>query len=146
MILSSPFYPYLRLLWMHNRAPFAVSARETQPRHGPPAMQVCLKLTWPMTYLRRPALPSTSPICWLVSKPPFPLPLIAKAWFPPSPKRSPAATASCAPPRTPSACARMLDDSARHFPRHCYRRGPGVPPTAPLSTRRPSCARLVGPP
>src|SRR5260370_36140630 len=109
-------------------------------------MKVCLKLTLTMTYLRRPALPSTSPICWLVSKPPFPLPLIAKAWFPPSPKRSPAATASCAPPRTPSACARRLDDSARHFPRHCCRLAPGVPSTTALSTRRKTDARLVGPP
>src|ERR1700674_4471212 len=97
-----------------------------------------------MTYLRRPALPFTSPICWLVSSPPFPLPSIAKAWSPPSPKRSPAATASCALPRTPSACARRLDDSAGHLPRHCRRLAPGVSPTALLSTRRTTGARLVG--
>src|SRR5712692_5132551 len=129
---------------MPNCAPFAVSARETQARPGPPADQVCLRLTWPMTYLKRPALPSTSPICWPVLEHRFPLPSIAKVWSPPSPKRSPAATAFCAPPRTPSACARRRDDSAGHLSGDCRRLAPGVPPTAHLSTRRAAGAGLVG--
>src|SRR2546429_9743045 len=144
MILSNLFCPYLKLLWMPNCAPFAVSARQTPARPNPPVYQVCLRLTWPMTYSRRPVLPSTSPICWPALRPPFPWPSIAKAWSPPSPKKSPAATASCAPPRTPSACARRLDDSAGHLPRHRRRLAPGVPPTAHLSTRRTPGARLLG--
>src|SRR6266487_2287712 len=129
---------------MPNCALFAACARAKPTRPGPPADQVCLRLIWPMTYLRRPVLPSTSPICWPGLRLLFPLPSIAKAWSPPSPKRSPAATASCAPPRTPSLCARRLDDFAGHLPRHCRRLAPGVPPTAHLSTRRTTGARLVG--
>src|SRR5882724_44189 len=144
MTLSNPFYPYLKLLWMPNCAPFAVSARVTQAPPGPPPDQVCLRLTWPMTYLRRPLLRSTSPFCWPVLKHPFPLPSIAKAWSPPSPKKSPAATASCAPPRTPSACARRLDDSSGHLSGDCRRLAPRVPPTAHLSTRRAAGAWLIG--
>src|SRR2546429_3991775 len=144
MILRNLFYPYSKLLWMPNCAPFAVSAREIQARPGPSAKQVCLRLTWPMTYLGRPALPSMSPICWPELRLPFLWPSIAKAWSPLSPKKSPAATAFCAPPRTPSACARRLDDSARHLPRHCRRLAPGVPPTAHLSTRRTPGSRLNG--
>src|SRR6266571_6344962 len=144
MILNNLFYPYLKLLSMPNCAPFAVSARQTPAPPSPPAKQVCLRLIWPMTYSRRPALPSMSPISWPGLRLPFRWPSIAKAWSPPSPKKSPAATASCVPPRTPSACARRPDDSAGHFPRHCRRLAPGVPPTAHLSTRRTPGARLIG--
>src|SRR5437870_1721353 len=57
MTLSNPFYPYLKPLWMPNCAPFAVSARVTQVLPGPPPYQVCLRLTWPMTYLKKARAP-----------------------------------------------------------------------------------------
>src|ERR1700680_3446640 len=144
MISTNRFYPYLKLFWTPNGAPFAAFARGLRTCPSRHAEQVCPRLTWLMTYLKKPAPPSTSPICWPASSPPYPWLSIARAWSPPSPKRSPVATVSCAPPRTLSACARMLDDSVGGVSGDCRRLAPGVPPTAHFSARRTAGARLVG--
>jgi len=78
--------------------------------------QVCPKLTWPMTYLKKPDPHSTSPSCWTVSTPLLASPSIAKVWSLPSPKGSPGRTVSCAPRRTPSGCVRRPVDSAGGLP------------------------------
>src|ERR1035437_6489036 len=67
-----------------------------------------------MTYLRRPAPHSTSPNSWIAFTPPSASPWTARAWSPPSPRKSPARTASCAPLRIPSLSARRPDD-CRHL-------------------------------
>src|SRR5260370_9291677 len=144
MISSNRSYLYLRLLSTLNCAPCAACVWEKLTAPNRHAEQVCPRLTWPMTYLKRPDPRSTSPICWPVSSLPFPSPSIAKAWSPLSPKKSPAATASCAPTRTPSLCARTLDDSACCVPRYCCRLALGLPSTAHLPSRRSSGPRLVG--
>jgi len=82
------------------------SARGAPRRLAGSSDRSCPKLTWPMTYLKKPDPHSTSPSCWTVSTPLLASPSIAKVWSLPSPKRSPGRTVSCAPRRTPSGCVR----------------------------------------
>src|ERR1019366_9866930 len=70
---------FLRPLLTLSCAPCAASARVTPRRLGLLAAKVCLKLIWPLTYLKSPALRSTSPSSWTVSTPPLASPSIAKA-------------------------------------------------------------------
>src|SRR5450756_850858 len=123
--------PYLKLLSMLNSAPSAAFARAKRPPH-PAQEKVGLKLTWPMTYSRKLAPRCMSPNCSHAFSPPLASPSIAKASSRPSPRKSPARTASSAPRRTLSACDRRPDDLAGGFPG--YRRR--------LALRLPSIAHL----
>src|ERR1039458_717067 len=134
MISRMRFLAYLRLLSTLNCVPFAASAKVIPRRLDPLARKVCLKLTWPMTYLKRPALRSTSPSCWTASTPPLASPSIAKASSLPSPRRSPATTASCAPRRIPSGCVRRPDDSTGRLLGNRRRLAGCVSPIAHLPT------------
>src|ERR1039458_5223603 len=133
------FEPLLTL----SCAPCAASARVTPRRLGLFA-KVCLKLIWPMTYLKRPALRSTSPSSWTVSTPPLASPSIAKASSLPSPRRSPARTVSCAPRRIPSPCVRRPDDTTGDFLGNRRRLAGRVSPVAHLPTCRPASPGLPG--
>src|SRR5450759_4797086 len=117
--------PYLKLLSMLNSAPSAAFARAKRPPH-PAQEKVGLKLTWPMTYSRTLAPRCMSPNCSHAFTPLLASPSIAKASSLPSPRKSPARTASSAPTRTPSACDRRPDDLAR---RRALYRGPGRDPS-----------------
>src|SRR5450759_3546211 len=123
--------PYLKLLSMLNSAPSAAFARAIRPPL-PAQEKVGLKLTWPTTYSRKPAPRCMSPNSSLAFSPPLASPSIAKASSLPSPRKSPARTASSAPRRIPSACDRRPDDFAGGFPG--YRRR--------LALRLPSIAHL----
>src|ERR1035438_8351512 len=107
--------PYLKLLSMLNSAPSAAFAMANRPPH-PAQEKVGLRLTWHMTYSRKPAPRCMSPNCSPAFSPPLPSPSIAIASSLPSPRKSPARTASSAPRRIPSACDRRPDDFAGSFP------------------------------
>src|ERR1022692_627465 len=117
-------------------------------RLGPLAAQVCLRLTWPMTYSRKPALRCMSPNCSLASTLPLASPSIAKASSLPSPRKSPARTASCAPTRIPSPCARSPDDFTGGFPGNCRRlawRVSSIAYLPPCRAASPGLAGVLGP-
>src|ERR1035441_2187732 len=65
-------------------------------------------------------------------RPPLPVasPSIARASSLPSPRRSPARTASCAPTRIPSPCVRRPDDSAGRLLGDCGRLALGLSSSA----------------
>src|ERR1700720_2281891 len=144
MISRTRFSTYLRLLSTPNCVPFAASARVILRRLGPLAIKVCLRLTWLLTYLKRPDPRSTSPYSWIASTPPLASPSIAKASSLPSPRRSPATTASCAPRRIPSGCVRRPDDSTGGLPGDRRRLAGGVSPIAHLPTCGAASSGLAG--
>src|SRR5271169_3264237 len=149
MISRIPFCPYSKPLSTLSSAPSAACARLTRLPPSLLALKVCLKLTWPMTYSKRPGPRSTSPNSSTVSTPPSASPSIAKASSLPSPRRSPAKTASCVPTRTPSPCARSHDDAAGCLLGYRRRLALGVSPNPHLPARRtpsPGWAGLLGTP
>src|SRR5579863_30394 len=143
------FFPLLRPRWRHSYGPFAAFARVSRRASLLAPRKVCLKLTWRTTYSRRPAPPYTFPRFWCVSTPPSTLPLIARAWFLPSPRKSLAAIASCAPLRTLSLYVRRPDDSLRRLVGGRGRLDSPFPPAAHRPSRRasgPGRLGLCGPP
>src|ERR1017187_10128242 len=143
MISRIRFSPYLKHLSMLNSAPSAAFARAIRPPHLAQE-KVSLKLTWPMTYSRKPAPRCMSPNCSLAFTPPLALPLIAIASSLPSPKKSPARTASSAPRRIPSVCDPRPDDFAGSFPGYHRRLALRLPSIAHLPACRSPSSWLAG--
>ena len=93
---------------------------------------------------RKPTPPCTFPNCSHAFSPPLASPSIAKASSLPSPRKSPARTASSAPGRIPSACDRRPDDFAGSFPGYRRRLALRLPSVAHLETRRAAGSGLAG--
>src|SRR5579863_3441479 len=137
------FLAYLKPRWKRSCALSAASGKVSPlpPRRA--AAKVCLRWTWPSTYLRRPAHPCTSPRSWNVSNPSSVPPWTARAWSPRLPRRSLAATASCARRRIHSHCARRPDEPAGRVPRRRSGLAQRLSPTAHVRAWRATSARFA---
>src|ERR1700686_700923 len=144
MISRIRFSPYLKHLSMRNCAPSADFARAIRPPPRPAQEKVGLRLTWPLTYSRKPAPRCMSPNCSLASTPPLASPSIAKASSLPSLRKSPVRIASSAPRRIPSVCDPRPDDSAGGVPRYHRRLALRLPSIAHLSTCGAPSSGLAG--
>src|ERR1019366_4415599 len=143
MISRIRFYPYSKHLSMLNSAPSAAFARAIRPPHLAQE-KVSLKLTWPMAYSKKPTPRCMSPYCSLAFTPPLASPSIAIASSLPSPRKSPARTASSAPRRIPSVCDPRPDDFAGSFPGYHRRLALRLPSIAHFPACRSPSSGLVG--
>src|SRR5271165_2534353 len=141
---KTSFWAFLKPLSMHSFAPSAASAKASRPPPNHAAVKVCRKLTWHSTYSRKPAPRCMSRSSSNVSRPNSPSPSIAKAWFLPSPRKSPAATASCARKRIPSPLSRSHDEPALGVPHHYRRLARRLPTKAHLCPWRAASIGLAG--
>src|SRR2546426_774127 len=106
--------------------------------------KVCHKLTWRMTYLRKPGLRCMSRNCWLASKPPLARQWTARAWSPHSPRKWPAAIVSCGPTKILLAYARRSDDPFGGTAGDPVGMAGGVSPAAQLEESGPAGSGLSG--
>src|SRR3990172_6134436 len=143
MISKTRCSPYLKPHWTRSCArsggSVAVNPRPARLR----VEKVCRRLTWRMTYSRRRAGRCTSPTSSRGSTAPSAWRWTARAWSPPSRRKSRAATGSCAPRRTRSAFARKRHDPARHLPADHRRLARRLSPSAHHAPRRSPSAGLV---
>src|SRR5882724_10876148 len=138
------FWALLKPLSKPSCAPSAVCAKGKRSRSGRGVIKVCHRLTWRMTYLKRPVRRCMSPSCWLASRPVLASRWIAKVWSPRSPRKWRGEIASCALTKIPLPCVRRPDDPAGRAAGDPVGMAGGFSPAAQLEEGRAAGRGLSG--